>query len=55
MSQVTCPKCQTLTEKGQFHPWQLIVAICFFPIGLLALLADRKPTQCSNCGNSWQS
>jgi hypothetical protein len=31
------------------------VAICFFPIGLLALLAGRKPTQCGNCGTLWQA
>ena len=54
MAQVTCPKCGTLTGRGGFPTWTIVVSICFFPIGLLALLAGRKPTQCSNCGNTWQ-
>jgi hypothetical protein len=30
------------------------VAICFFPVGLLALLAGRKPTACGKCGTAFQ-
>jgi len=55
MAQVSCPKCNTLTRQGAFPSWAIIVSICFFPVGLLALLAGRTPTVCGNCGNSWQS
>jgi len=55
MAQLSCPKCSELTKKGGYKAWQIIVAICFFPIGLLALLADRKPTQCQKCRHSWQT
>lgn len=54
-SQLSCPKCGELTNRGGFKPWQIIVSICFFPIGLLALMADRNPTQCGKCQNSWQA
>lgn len=50
---VSCPKCQTLCTRGGFKAWQIIIAVCFFPIGLLALLADREPTRCTNCGFTW--
>jgi hypothetical protein len=53
MSIVSCPKCSALTEKGGFHSWQIIVAICLFPVGLLALLAEKKPTRCFSCGFIW--
>ncbi len=55
MSIVTCPECKMNTAKGKFHSWQILVAICFFPLGMLALLADRQPTQCNGCGNTWQA
>ena len=54
MANLSCPNCSGLTRRGTFKTWQIIVAICFFPIGLLALLVDRKPTVCQNCGHSWQ-
>ena len=53
MSHVSCPKCNAMATRGGFHVWQIIVSICFFPIGLLSLLAGRKPTQCNSCGHSW--
>lgn len=53
MAEVTCPKCGKMTNRGGFAAWQIIVAICFFPLGLLALLAGRKPTTCSSCGNTF--
>jgi len=53
MANLSCPNCMTLTKKGGFKAWQIIVAIFFFPLGLLALLADRNPTICRNCGYSW--
>lgn len=55
MANISCPECKTLTRKGGVKAWVIIVAICFFPIGLLALLADRNPTVCNNCGNAWQA
>lgn len=55
MALVNCPKCGTSTKKAGYPTWVIIVAICFFPLGLLALLADRKPTICSSCGNSFSS
>ena len=51
MAAVTCPKCGSLTSQAGFPAWVIIVAICFFPVGLLALLAGRKPTQCGNCSH----
>jgi hypothetical protein len=54
MPQLTCPKCNNLAPQGSYPTWAIIVAICFFPIGLLALLAGRNPTRCPNCGFSWQ-
>jgi len=55
MALVSCPKCSTQAQQGGFPAWQILVAICFFPLGLLALLAGRKPTVCHNCGFTWQS
>ncbi len=52
--QVSCPKCGTIVERAGYPVWVIIVAICFFPIGLLALLAGRKPTQCGKCGTAFQ-
>jgi hypothetical protein len=47
---ITCPKCGSLTSQAGFPAW-----VIFFPVGLLALLAGRKPTQCGNCGTVWQA
>jgi len=55
MAQITCPKCGTLAPQGGFPVWQIVVAICFFPVGLLAFLAGRKPTECPNCKFTWQA
>jgi len=44
-----------MATRGGLKTWQIIVAICAFPIGLLALLADRNPTQCSKCQHTWQA
>jgi hypothetical protein len=53
MAQISCPKCSTLVNRGGFYGWQIVVAICFFPIGLLSLLAGRKPTTCFNCNHTF--
>ena len=55
MGVLTCPECKKTTQKGGYHTWQIIVSICFFPLGLLSLLADKKPTVCNSCGNTWQA
>ena len=33
--------------------WAIVVAICFFPLGLLALLAGRSPATCTHCGHTF--
>jgi len=53
MSVVTCPKCDHGTERGGFPGWTIVVSIIFFPIGLLSLLAGRKPSICRHCGNAF--
>jgi len=53
MAFVSCPKCSEAAARGGFATWQIIVSICFFPIGLLSLLAGRKPSQCHSCGHCW--
>ena len=55
MSQISYPKCSALATLGCIPAWQIIVAICFFPIGLLALLGGRKPTECPSCKYTWQA
>lgn len=55
MASLSCIECKKLTKKGGYHTWQILVAICFFPIGLFALLAEKKPTTCSHCGHTWQA
>ena len=52
---VSCPKCDADVQTGQYRAWQFVVAICFFPLGLLALLAGRAPTKCLACGHQWQA
>lgn len=54
MPSVSCPKCNILVQKAGYPTWVIIVAICFFPLGLLALLAGRQPTRCGNCGFTWE-
>jgi hypothetical protein len=54
MSLVSCPKCSSNTQQGGYPAWVIIVAICFFPLGLLALLAGKKPSVCSSCGHIFQ-
>ena len=56
VSRISCPKCGALANRGGFKTWQILVAVCFFPPGLLALLAnDRNPTQCPQCRHSWMA
>ena len=55
MALLSCPKCDTPCEKSGYQTWQILVAICFFPIGLIALLMDRAPTLCPKCSHLWQA
>jgi hypothetical protein len=55
MPNVSCPRCKALTTKGGYKTWQIIVAICFFPLGLIALDADGKTSTCHKCGHTWQA
>jgi len=55
MATLSCPKCATQVSRAGFPAWAIVVAICFFPLGLLALLAGRKPTVCHSCGTSFQA
>ncbi|HEY0142470.1 MAG TPA: DUF2367 domain-containing protein [Thermoanaerobaculia bacterium] len=55
MALISCPKCSTPTPQAGFPAWVIIVSICFFPVGLLALLAGRSPSRCPNCGFTWQA
>jgi hypothetical protein len=51
---LVCPECQAIASRGGFKVWQIVVAIFFFPMGLLALLAPRNPNMCPECGHKWQ-
>jgi hypothetical protein len=55
MALISCPKCGRITSQGGYAAWQIIVAICFFPLGLLSLLAGRQPTTCNHCGHTFSS
>lgn len=55
MAAISCPKCNTLTERAGYPAWVIILCICLFPVGLFALLAGRKPTTCGNCRFTWQA
>ena len=53
MSMISCPKCSKPAQQGSFHTWQIIVAICFFPVGLIALLLEKQPSKRMDCGYMW--
>lgn len=55
MALITCPKCSKMTPQAGFATWQIVVSICFFPLGLLSLLAGRQVTKCNECGHIFQS
>lgn len=49
-----CPNCQSRSIGGGERPqWTIVLAICLFPIGLLALMY-KEPCYCSNCGYTWK-
>ncbi|SPF48740.1 hypothetical protein SBA1_880020 [Candidatus Sulfotelmatobacter kueseliae] len=55
MASITCQKCGKPTERAGYPVWAIVVSICLFPLGLLSLLAGRKPTTCGSCGFTWQA
>jgi len=55
MAAISCSKCNTMTERAGYPTWVIVVSICLFPLGLLSLLAGRKPTTCANCGFTWNA
>ena len=55
MAAISCPKCNTVQVRAGYPVWVIIVCICLFPLGLLALLAGRKPTTCGQCGFTWSA
>ena len=54
MSNTYCPKCDKITPIVRYRTWQIIVAICFFPLGLFALKEDMKSPKCKKCGYTWK-
>jgi hypothetical protein len=50
---VSCPHCGAITYRRGYPGWVIIVAIVFFPVGLLALLVGRDPSFCDVCGHKW--
>jgi len=55
MALLSCPKCDAPCEKSGYQTWQILVAICYFSIGLIALLMDKAPTQRPKCSHMWQA
>lgn len=52
---IICPNCQSRAIGGGERPsWTIVVAVCLFPIGLLALLY-KEPYYCTNCGYTWKA
>ncbi len=49
MAIVNYPACNNLTKSVGYPTWVIIVAICFSPLGLLALLTNRNPTTSYSC------
>jgi len=54
-SLLSCPKCGAMTKRGAYPPWVIWVCVCAFPIGLVALMTEKNPTQCPSCGHTWQA
>ena len=54
-SLLSCPKCGEMAKKGGYPQWVPWVCICLFPVGLVALLTERNPTECPSCGHTWQA
>lgn len=52
---LTYPRCKSPANRGGFPAWTIAVSILLFTVGLLALLAPRKPTSCPRCGLVWQA
>lgn len=55
MPMLSCPKCEMVVLRGGYTVWQWLVAILFFPFGLLVLALGREPTRCPYCKFIWQA
>jgi hypothetical protein len=55
MPVLSCPKCEMPVFRGGYAVWQYVVAVLFFPLGLVALAAGRNPTRCPYCHFAWQA
>ncbi len=53
--EISCPKCSLPTKQAGFSAWIWLVAVCFFPMGLLAFAAGRDPTECRHCHNVFKT
>ncbi len=52
---LACPKCNTSQKRPGYPAWAIVVSVCLFPFGLVALLVGRKPTKCAQCGFTWKA
>jgi hypothetical protein len=52
---LTCPNCNTSQKRAGYPAWAIVVSVCLFPLGLLALMVGRKPTKCMQCGFTWKA
>lgn len=54
-SLLSCPQCGAMAKRGAYPGWVIWVCVCAFPLGLVALLTEKNPTQCPSCGHTWQT
>jgi hypothetical protein len=52
---LACPKCNTSQKRAGYPAWAIVVSVCLFPFGLLALMVGRKSTMCIQCGFTWKA
>lgn len=52
---LTCPQCNTSQKRSGYPAWAIVVSVCLFPLGLIALMVGRKPTKCMQCGLTWKA
>lgn len=50
MDRACCPHCGSWVEQARYPTWTIVVAVCFFPLGLLAPILCKQPTVCTRCG-----
>jgi hypothetical protein len=50
-----CPRCREWVDEANPPTWTIVVAVCFFPLGLIAPFAIKQPTVCSRCGYRFEA